>query len=449
MTASNCLRLIASLFIGLATTSSLSAQTAAVQAQYIDDHPAGDVEQGGAALPDAPDAVQYSSSPMESTQNYVPALNGTGLIALGDALKTHVLIGATSSGGWDSNPDDQDNGAASGVFAISPYLGVQLISGKTRSLFQYQPTIQRFTLGEYSGGTLNVASASILHNINERWRWDFKAIGNYGQDSVRLLAPQQTQAVGNVPGASPQSTAYLPNAGILTYISGESGLHYDRSERDSIELQLSNGYSKYSGLNEESGVATSTVNYRRSISPDFGFLTYAQTSYYYESITCKSYGVGAGINWGGGGSTSLSLAGGPQLNSKACGQQQGFAYSAAFSTRLTETSQIYSTASRQITTTYLGPGLWQQIFTVGYQREITHSSTLSADVGYTSSPPVQNVSSYNGKYFDVIYNQHISSAFTTSVTYRSYSGNWGVTSFSRNIAMVSLSWTPGAGHANQ
>ena len=448
MTASNCFRLIAPLFIGLMATSSLLAQTAAVQTSYIGDHPAGNIEQGDTALPDAPDAVQHPSA-MESTQNYVPSLNGTGLFALGDTIKTHVLIGATTSGGWDSNPDDQDNGAASGVFVFSPYIGLQVISGKTRSLFQYQPTIQRFTLGEYSGGTMHVASLTILHSISERWRWDFQATGNYGQDSIRLLAPQQTQAVGNVPGTSPQSAAYLPNAGIITYVSGESGLHYDMSERDSVELQLSNAYSKYSELQEASGVATSAVNYRHYISPDLNFHTYGQASYYYESITCTSYGAGAGIDWGVGSNTSLSLAGGPQLNSKACGQQQGFAYSAAFNTRLTETSQVYATASRQITTTYLGPGLWQQVFTAGYQKEIAHSHTLSADIGYTSSPSTQKISSYSGTYFDVIYCKHLGSAFSTSVTYRNYSGNWGATNFNRNIAMVSLVWTPGTSHTIQ
>jgi hypothetical protein len=441
---------LATVFLtAIVAATSAAAQTTAPSAAMAGDQSASNAEMPRDVSADTSQSAGDSVSSGASTNDYVPALNGSGLISLGDAVKSHLFVGAGYSGGWDSNPDSQANGAASGAFAFSPYAGLQIIAGKTRSMFQYQPTIQKFTQQQYSGGTLHLASAQVLGQITERWRWDFNASGDYGQDSIRLLAPQQTQAVGNVPGTQPNASAFLPNAGKLTYLNGEAGLHYDASERDSFELQFSNAYSKYSGMQETSGIATPVLNYRRSISPTLSIMTYGQTSYYYESIHCFSSGFGAGLNWAPSDNTSISANGGPQINSKACGKQQGFAYSAALNTRLTEQSQVYFTASRQTSATYLGPGLWQQTVAAGYQRRLGHARTMSADIGYTSSNSLQGVSSYAGTYVDGVFNQHLGSALVASVIYRTYSGNWGATDFSRNIVLFSLSWTPGIGHLFQ
>jgi hypothetical protein len=395
------------------------------------------------------DSAQTPEAPVAPLTAYVPALDGTGLIAMNSSVKTHFLIGGTYSGGWDSNPDDLASGTASGVYAFSPYFGVQVSSNRTQYIFQYQPTIREYTSNLYGGGTMHQASAQILGNLSERWHWDFKASGNYGQDSIRLLAPSQTEAVGNVPGAGPGTASYLPNAGIVTYISGEAGIHYDKSEKDIIEFSVNNSYNKYSGLQQTSSIATTVLSYQRAISSSLSVSAYDQTSYYYGSINCGSLGFGVGVNWKARANTALSLSGGPQLDSSACGKQQGFAYAVAFNTRISAKSQIYATSSRQTTTTYLGPGLWQEIAAAGYQRELTSSRTLGVDVGYVGSDALRATDSYHGIYFDGTYSHHLGHALTASISYRNYTGNWGQTNFNRQAALFSLAWTPGAGHLFQ
>jgi hypothetical protein len=296
---------------------------------------------------------------------------------------------------------------------------------------------------------MHLASLKVVGNFSDRWHWDLKSSGSHGQDSIRLLAPVQTEAIGNVAGTGAGSAAYLPNVGTVTYLSGEVGVHYDRSARDIIELRVSNSYNKYSGLEQTSSIASTILSYQRAMSSSFSVTAYEQNSYYYGTINCGSFGFGIGANWKARENTTLSVSGGPQLNSSSCGKQQGFAYTAAFSTRLSAKSQVYATSSRQPTTTYLGPGLWQVSASAGYQRELTPLRTFGVDVGYVSSDALTSADSYHGTYFDGTYSHHLGHALTASVGFRSYTGNWGQTDFSRHAALFSLAWTPGAGHLFQ
>lgn len=384
----------------------------------------------------------------EQQMQYAPALNGTGLISLDSTAPSHLLLGATISGGWDSNPDSQENGVASGVYTLSPYLGIQANTQTTQYLFQYQFTNTGFT-NDYSRQSMNVASARILGSVNDRWSWDLKALGSYGLDSIRFLGPQQTVAVGEVPGTGPNSAAYLANAGTVTYVDASVGTKYRRSERDTIEFRAANVFSNYTGLNESNGTATVNMEYDRELSSTLGVLVYGQNSYYYGALVCESFGAGAGLQWRPGERTVFSLSGGPQINTSECGNQQGFAYSVSFSTRLSEKSQIYLMSARQPTTSYLGPGLWQESASGGYQRQVMSSGTISFDVGYVASDTLTEVNSYHGTYFDCVYGYRLGHGLRASYSYRGYVGDSGGSHFNRNVALFSIVWTPGAGHVFQ
>jgi hypothetical protein len=431
----------------------LVAQTAAVDQRVDENQSISEVTPSTSDLPADPESLISNSTQASSTQQteteYVPALDASGLIALNNTLKTQLLVGANFSNGWDSNPGEQQQSESTGTILLSPYIGFQISSNNTHAVLQYQPTIQSYPFGQYSSGTMNLASASVTGNVGERWHWNFNGAGSYGNDYIRQLAPSQTEAVGNVAGTSSNTTAYLPNAGKVTYANGEAELRYDKSERDTIDIQASNSYSKSSGLEENGGTSSALLNYHHLISPKLGLNAYTQTSYYYGSTNCTGWGGGLGITWKPIGHTTLDVSGGPQLMSSACSNQKGFAYSASYSSRLTSKSQIYATSSRQKVTSYVGPSLWIETFAAGYQRELGHATTLSADVGYVSTDSLQTVNSYRNTYFDGIYSRLVGHALAFSVCYRNYSGNIGSTNYTRNIALLSLSWTPRAGHIFQ
>jgi hypothetical protein len=394
------------------------------------------------------DTVQVVKVEEQKTQ-YATALDGTGLIALDSSAPSHLFFGATVSGGWDSNPDNLGNGVASGVYTLSPYVGIQASTPKTQYLFQYQSTISGFSSSSYTRQNMNLASAKIVGSASNRWSWDLRAAGSYGQDSIRFLGSQQTVVVGEVPGTGPNSASYLPNAGTVTYVDGGGGVKYRKSERDSFEFRSSNSFSHYTGLSESNSIASSKLGYNRDLSPTLGVIAYGQNAYYYGSLHCESYGGGVGLHWQPAERTSLSLSGGPQFNTSACGSQQGFAYDASFSTRLSGTSQIYLLSARQPTTSYLGPGLWQTSASGGYQKQVRTVGTISFDIGYVASDTLATVSSYHGIYFDFVYGYRLGHGIRASYSYRGYIGDSGGTSFNRNVAVFSIAWTPSAGHVFQ
>jgi hypothetical protein len=439
-----CIRLIVALSTGL-LPGSLFAQTSGGDQTTTPAHPP--VESSGV---NAEDAVQASNGGGEQKMQYAAALDGTGLISMDRTRPTHLLLGAAVASGWDSNPNNLGNGASSGVYTLSPYFGIQASTPKTQYLLQYQPTITGYNSSLYGQGTVHMASATIVGTVNERWSWDFRARGSYGQDSVRLLAPQQSVAVGEVPGNNSSSASYLPNAGTTTYSNGNLDIHYRKSESDSLEFHVANYFSHFTGLSENNGVATiSSFGYGRELSSRLAVSAYAQSSYINGTIDCASFGGGIGVTWQASERTSLSLRGGPQFDMSACGSQLEFAYNAAFSTRLSSKSQIYLLASRQPTVSYLGPTLWQLNVSGGYQKRIASKGTVSLDIGYTGSDTLATGSSYHETYFDCIYGYPLGHGFSATFSYRGYVGDSDGTKSTRNLALFSLAWTPGAGRVFQ
>src|SRR5450631_3201127 len=229
-------RPIAVLSLGVASGCAL-AQMPSDDPDAVRDKPPADPTYVTAA-----DPIQALSGQGEPQVQYAPALDGTGLIPLSKTTARRPLISGIFSGGWDSNPNDLAKPVSSGVYIFSPYLGLQANSSSSQFLLQYQPTITGYSSSIFKNQILNTASATMSGVVNDRWKWDAKIMGSYGEDSVRLTAPQQTVVVGQVPGTGTAAAAYLPNAGIVTYVYGSAGVHYRKSERDSIEFGVTNAF---------------------------------------------------------------------------------------------------------------------------------------------------------------------------------------------------------------
>jgi hypothetical protein len=255
--------------------------------------------------------------------------------------------------------------------------------------------------------------------------------------------------VGEVPAAGPNSASYLLGAGTVTFVTSAAEFRYRKSERESIEFGAANTLSRYSGLSDNNSIATVKLGYERSLSPSLEGRTYGQSYNYYGATDCVSFGGGAGIMWHVVDGTLLSLSGGPQVHTPACGKQPILSYSAAFSTRLTGQSQIYVLIAREPTISYLGPGLWQTSTSGGYQRRVTTSSILRVDAGYASSSAAATVNSFHGTFVACIYSVQLGHGVGATYSYRGYIGDTNGNSFSRNVALFSLTWTPGAGHIFQ
>jgi hypothetical protein len=141
----------------------------------------------------------------------------------------------------------------------------------------------------------------------------------------------------------------------------------------------------------------------------------------------------------------LEFRGGPELNSGACGKQQGFAFHAAVARRLSGRSQLYLLVDRQFGTLYLGPGLWQDNGSAGYQRRLTLLSTINIDSGYVRTDALSSAASYRGVFVGVVYSYQLKKSLTPSVSYRFYSGTSGAAGVTQNVVLFSITWSPSHG----
>jgi hypothetical protein len=429
-----CLRLVAVLSHGI-LAGSLLAQTTSDNAW------------NSTALPSSGSSVVAADdmrpSPGEDQQSrFAAALDGTGLISLGSNAPSHLLVGATVSGGWDSNPNILRDSVASRFYTVSPYFSIQSNRPKSQYLLQYQITATRHN-SNYAGQSLNVASVRIIENPTERWNLDFEALGSYGQDAIRFLGAQQTIAVGPVPGTGPNSASYLTNGGNVTNVSASFGSTYRMSARNSMQFQVGNALSRYTGYLGSNNIASAHISFDRDLSPTRKASIYVQNARYYGSLQCESYGSGVEFRWTPQENTLIALGGGPQFNTAECGIQQGFSYSLSMSKSLSGKSQMYLLSGRQPATSFLGPGLWQESVSAGYQRQVTRAGVVGFDVGYVRSDAVKAVDSYKAGYFDCFYTYTISNRLRSSYTYRGYIGGSGGSYIDRNLVMFSLDWTPG------
>lgn len=378
---------------------------------------------------------------------YAPALDGGGLLPMNTAHHAHLLVGSTTSGGWDSNPDNLARGAAAFLYTISPYVGLQAGTSTTQFLLQYLPTFTFYN--GYSGNAMQMASAKFVGNATPRLTWTATMEGSHGQDSVRLIAPTQSIPVGGVPGTGPPSASYLPNAGTVTAMDGSMALHYNLSERDFLGLDLADSFNSMEALEQRNSVAIASLRFTHGISSKLGIIAYQQTSQYYGDISCTSFGGGIGVQWQPRQNAAISLKGGPQLDAPACKSQQGFDYNASFAYKLPGRSQVYLLAGRQPVTDFLGPGLWQDSVSGGYSRQFNRANAVSMDVGFVTSSSLKNVSSYQGTFINSSYTHSLHAGLSIACTYRRYSGESGQTSFTRGLALVSVTWTPNSPQISQ
>jgi hypothetical protein len=380
---------------------------------------------------------------------YVPALDGTGLILVNHSVRSRFLLGANYSGGYDTNPNAVPNAPKAGAFLLSPLIGIQANTAKTFYLVQYQPTFRDYTTNKYEGGSIHAASGDVAGSLSERWRWDGHAKLSYGQDSIRMLAPQQSVAIGDVPGAGLNAAANRPDAGTTTAINGRANLTYLASERDTVGLLLENSYSNYTAVSGTDLVGAASAEYTHALTPHFKWLAYGSSDRYYGFIHCYAFGGGVGIDWRPEEHTYLHLSGGPQLNASACGKQQSFAYNAAYSHRMTTRSQLYLTSARQVGSTFVGPSLWRTSAAAGYQYDFGRKESIQVDFGYIGTTGLRSADAYSGKYVDAVYNRSLGYSLSTSLSYRWYAGDLSTSSFNRTTALLSLAWTPTAGHLLQ
>jgi hypothetical protein len=410
------------------------------------------------------ESVRMEPSPLEPSTNetntietskiepspIATSFSASPLIAMGADIPSHIFIGATLITGWDSNPANvsPNTAGASGFATLNPFIEFVTNAGRVKSVVQYR-SINTSYGSQYAWQNMNVLSASVLVDVTERFSWDLNVMGSYGLDSVRFLGSDQTANIGGVAGTGAGPSTYLQNAGTVTHGNANFGVRYRRSVRDSVEVHMGNSYNSYSGLNTISKNTNAGLIFSRDLSQDLGIYTYLRDSYYYGYIHCSSYGAGAGLRWRSTEKTEINLSGGPQVNTAACGSQQGFSYTASIGTQLSGSSQVYLLASRAPTTADISLGVWQKSISAGYQRRVTPRAQAVLNLSYVSNEAMATLPAFHGTSVDFRYQVEFSTSLQGIYNFRGYFSTSDGNQLSRSVATFTLKWTPGANRQPQ
>lgn len=371
-----------------------------------------------------------------------PSLNGNGLISLEGAGQPKVALGYTLNGGWDSRPEETESAPSSGLFFANFYLAADGRVGATQYLFQYAPTLTKYTSDRYPGGVFHVASAKLFGALSERWFWSSEAGLTYGKDTLRLLAPSNTSAIGDVTAVNPNASTFRPLAGSGLFTALTAQLTYRTSETGTVQFQASDLHSHLSGLNDDD-FGTARFIYTRRLSSRLGLGSYAQVLIDSASPDCVNFGAGISANIKTSEFTEFSVSGGPQLQSGGCSGRGAFG-NISFSSKLSISTQIYGVLSRQFTSSYLGPASWQDNVSAGLERNIADLGFFGTDVNYTHNEKTSLLPDYHGIFVSATYGRRAAHGMSPSISYRHLLNSVSGVGWNRDVALFSLTWQSSA-----
>ena len=85
----------------------------------------------------------------------------------------------------------------------------------------------------------------------------------------------------------------------------------------------------------------------------------------------------------------------------------------------------------------------------GTSTTLKRRESLAFDFGYINTTGIQDTQSNSGKYVDGIYNRVLGHGLRAILSYRWYTGDNSGSNFTRSTALLSIAWTPTAGHLFQ
>jgi hypothetical protein len=91
---------------------------------------------------------------------------------------------------------------------------------------------------------------------------------------------------------------------------------------------------------------------------------------------------------------------------------------------------------------YVGPALWEQSVTAGYQYLVTSKDTLGVNFGYVDETVYKEANAYKGTYVGAAYNHKLPRSLAAGFSYRYFNGGVTGSTVNRSTVLFSLAWLP-------
>jgi len=378
---------------------------------------------------------------------YVPALNGGAPIIAPQPFGFRYLYGGSTTQGYDTTPGAADNtgGTWASVFDGYAAASAQLPGGYL--LIQQASTFSHYGATAIQGQSFHrtavLASGSFTHSLI----WSFEANNAVGEDQLQLINPITEKTVGQFATQEPGAAIAGLNNGLIWGADAAGMLTWNLDPTRSVIVRVRDAYHRVFGDDTHDNISDARVEYQKAFSERTTFGVYGQTIRQTGDSACNSNGAGIKGSTKPTRDALVQFEVGPEFDSAGCMKRQGLNFRLAAVDVLNSTTRAYVTASREFSSGYVTRGTWEDNVVIGFGKTLGPRLTWSANGGYVRGDlSTGTIPSYHGYFADTELRHKLSKSLTAVATYRRFDHTVAQAALHRNVAFVSLIWTP-AGHS--
>jgi len=289
---------------------------------------------------------------------------------------------------------------------------------------------------------LNLAAVRATGEVTPRLTWQGSATNTYGTDAARQVAPIDYRMVGEADAPAPDTPAYGLHAGLMT--EGEEGLkmRYEASRRSAWDFSASNGYTKYNADAFLVNTARGRIEYLHNVADGTALGFYGEGAHQTSSLQCSLGGGGLRLLSSWDDHATLNVSGGIVGANPSCGKRVQFTGDAALYTKLTNRTDLYLSANRDLSNGILEHSIFLSTGGAGVRHSFTHSIDVHASLNelYGTDPVTRQT--YHGSFVDGSFHYRLGLGFSQELELRRYSFSGLAEEAGRTVGVFTLWWSP-------
>jgi hypothetical protein len=298
---------------------------------------------------------------------------------------------------------------------------------------------------QLSGGHfvgLNLAAVRATGEITPRLTWQGSATNIYGTDAARQVTPVDYRMIGQADAPAPDTPAYGLHGGLMT--EGEEGtkLRYENSRRSAWDISASDHYTKYNADSFLVHTARAQVEYLHTVADGMALGFYGDGGHQTHSLDCTLGGAGMRLLSSWHDHSSLNLSGGVAGANPSCGKRVQFTGDAAVYTKLTNRTDFYVTAKRDLGDGVLEHAVFLSTGSAGIRHAFNRNVDMHASLNelYGTDPVTKQT--YHGSFVDGSLHYRLGLGFSQEMEIRRYSFSGLPGEAARTLGVFTLWWSP-------
>jgi hypothetical protein len=357
--------------------------------------------------------------------------------------RTFFMYGMGVSESYD-NFEGSSGSQDSSALLLNTHVAIINASSLSSFSFQYAPSVVQSTSGPSSREVFQAGTISFGQPIARNWMLQLSSTNTYGTDSSRLLSPPAFDVNRGVPVVDPSSAVFQFNRGNVFTTADIVGLHWQRTASQSMNFSAGESYFSPLDGGSSSRSTSANVSYSAAVSPRTVFNVGG--NYHHQTISlgsCDGYGFSVGISREVGRRINLSAEGGPEFETAPCSKGLSGNYTVTMSYVLSRSSRLGLAASRSYMPNYLANTQWSDTATASYGKQLSESVEVSLNSGYDRSARAQTgLGAYVGYFVGAELSWKLSHTIALGTSYRRFEQVSGGPIQRRNVALISLVWSP-------